>query len=89
MTLAAPTAETQRVVPTTQSRLTPAGQEQQEESVDGQGMVDDDDFPDDREVWEVTHVREEDLETNEVEGVDFLSELLEMVGWGQVDDEET
>ena len=61
----------------------------QEESVDGQGMVDDDGFPDDREVWEVTHVREEDLETNEGEGVDFLAELLEMAGWGQVDDEET
>ncbi len=46
-------------------------------------------FPDDREVWEVTHVREEDVETTEGEGVDFLSELLEVAGWGQVDDEET
>ena len=61
----------------------------QDESVDGEGMVDDDGFPDDREVWEVTHVCEEDLETNEGEGVDFLAELLEMTGWGQVDDEET
>ena len=60
-----------------------------EQSVDGQGMVDDESFPDDREVWEVTHVREEDLETNEGECVDFLAELLEMAGWGQVDDEET
>jgi hypothetical protein len=50
-------------------------------------MVDDDCFPDDREVWEVTHVCEEDVETSE--GVDFLCELLELVGWGQVDDEET
>jgi hypothetical protein len=25
------------------------------------GMVDDDGFQDDREIWEVTHVREEDL----------------------------
>ncbi len=54
-----------------------------------QEEVDDDGFPDDREVWEVTHVCEEDLETAEGEGVDFLSELLELVGWGQVDDEET
>ena len=61
----------------------------QEESGDGEGMVDDDCFPDDREVWEVTHVREEDVETTEGEGVDFLPELLELVGWGQVDDEET
>ena len=61
----------------------------QDESVDGEGMVDDDGFPDDREVWEVTHVCEEDLETTEGEGVDFLAELLEVVGWSQVDDEET
>jgi hypothetical protein len=33
-----------------------------------------------REIWEVTHVCEEDLETTEGEGVDFLSELLELVG---------
>ncbi len=37
----------------------------------------------------VTHLREEDLETTEGGGVDFLGELLELVGWGQVDDEET
>ena len=52
-------------------------------------MTDDDGFQDDREIWEVTHVSEEDLETTEGEGVDFLVELLEVVGWGQVDDEET
>ena len=52
-------------------------------------MVDDEGFQDDREIWEVTHVREEDLETTESEGVDFLSELLELVGWSQVNDEET
>jgi hypothetical protein len=45
-------------------------------------MVDDDGFQDscdDREIWEVTHVCEEELETNESEGVDFLAELLELV----------
>ena len=61
----------------------------QQESDDGEGMVDDDCFPDDREVWEVTHVREEDVETTEGEGVDFLAELLELAGWTQVNDEET
>ena len=35
---------------------------------------------DHREIWEVTHVREEDLETTESKGVDFLSELLELEG---------
>ena len=35
------------------------------------------------------HTREEDLETNESEGVDLLGELLELVGWSQVNDEET
>jgi hypothetical protein len=61
----------------------------QEESGDGKSMVDDDCFPDDREVWEVTHVCEEDVETTEGEGVDFLVELLDLSGWTLVDDEET
>jgi hypothetical protein len=34
-------------------------------------------------------VCEEELETNESEGVDFLAELLELVWWSQVNDEET
>ena len=56
----------------------------QEESGDGEGMLDDDCFPDDREVWEVTHVREEDVETTEGEGVDLLGQLLDLTGWSQV-----
>ena len=44
-------------------------------------MEGDEGFPDDREIWGVTHVCEEDLESTEGEGVDFLSELLELVGW--------
>ena len=60
-----------------------------EQSVDGQGMVDDESFPDDREVWEVTHVSEQDLETTVVEGVDSLAELLELTGCPQVNDKET
>jgi len=61
----------------------------QEELGDGEGMLDDDCFPDDREVWAVTHVREEDVQTTEGEGVDFLGELLELSGWTLVDDDET
>jgi hypothetical protein len=46
----------------------------QDESVDGEDMVDNDGFQDDREIWEVTHVCEEDLETTEGEGVDVLDD---------------
>jgi hypothetical protein len=49
-------------------------------SVDEEDMTDDDGFQDDREIWEVTHVCEQDLETTEGEGVDFLAELLELPG---------
>ena len=52
-------------------------------------MVDDEGVEDEREIWEVTHVSEKDLETSEGEGVDFLTELLELVGWSQVNDKET
>ncbi len=38
---------------------------------------------------EVTHVSEQDLETTEGEGVDFLAELLDLVGCPQVNDKET
>ena len=58
----------ERVVPTTQTRLTPVGQEHQ---------------------TEVTRVSEEELDTTEGEGVDFLTELLDLTGWPQVNDEET
>ncbi len=37
----------------------------------------------------LAHVTEEDLETTEGEGVDLLSQLLELVGWPQVNDKET
>jgi hypothetical protein len=35
------------------------------------------------------HTCEEDLETTDREGVDFLDQLLELTGWSQVNDEET
>ncbi len=34
-------------------------------------------------------MRGQDLETTEGEGVDFLTELLDLAGWTQVNDEET
>ena len=37
-------------------------------------------FQDERDIWEVEHVSEQDLETTEGEGVDLLSELLDLVG---------
>ncbi len=61
----------------------------QDESVDEEDMVDTGGFQDERQIWEVTHVCEEDLKTTEGEGVDFLAELLELSGWTQVNDEET
>jgi hypothetical protein len=62
----------------------------QEESVDGEGMVDDDVFQTTEKYGRLHRdVGEEDLETTEGEGVDFLVGLLEVVGGGQVDDEET
>ena len=45
-----------------------------------QDLEDDDGVQDEKEIWEVTHVSEQDLETTEVEGVDSLSELLELTG---------
>ena len=45
-------------------------------------------FQDERDIWEVEHVSEQDLETTEGEGVDLLPELLELTGWGQVNDDE-
>jgi hypothetical protein len=35
---------------------------------------------DEREIWEGTHVSEEEVDTTEGEGVDFLAELLELTG---------
>ena len=44
---------------------------------------------DEREIWEVTHITEEDWETTEGEDVDLLVKLLEMVGWSDVNDKDT
>ena len=43
-------------------------------------MEDDVGAQDEREIWEVTHVSEEELETTEDDGVDFLPELFGVGG---------
>ena len=35
----------------------------QDESIDEEDMIDDEGVPDEREIWEVTHVSEQELET--------------------------
>ena len=52
----------------------------QDDTVDEEDLKDDEGVQDEREIWEVTHVSEQDLETTEGEGVDLLSELLDLVG---------
>jgi hypothetical protein len=49
---------------------------------------DDEGSPDEREIWQVTHVSEE-VETTEGEEVDSLTQFLEVEGWPQVNDKET
>ena len=45
-------------------------------TVDEEDLEDNEGVQDEREIWEVTHVCEQELETTEGEGVDLLSELL-------------
>jgi hypothetical protein len=64
----------------------------QDESVDEEDMSDDEGVQDEREIWQTTHVSEEELETTEGERVDMLApswQLLELVGWSEVNDKET
>ena len=44
-------------------------------------MEDDEGAQDEREIWQVTHVSEEELETTEGEGVDVIVQLLELPRW--------
>ena len=53
----------------------------QEEEEDHEGSVDE------REIWEVTDVTEEDFETTEGETVDLYDKLMEMTGWIVTDEE--
>ena len=52
----------------------------QDDTSDEEDLEDDEGVQDEGEIWEVTHVSEQELETTEGEGVDFLAELLELVG---------
>jgi hypothetical protein len=55
-------------------------------------IEDDEGVQDEREIWQTTHVSEEELETTEDERVDILApswQLLELVGWSEVNDKET
>ena len=61
----------------------------QDDTTDEEDLEDDEGFQDERDIWEVTHVTEQELETTEGEGVDLLYELLDLVGWPQVNDDET
>jgi hypothetical protein len=53
----------------------------EEESGEEQDKEDDEDDADERNIWQVTDVTEEDLETTEGKEVDLLATLLELVGW--------
>ncbi len=44
---------------------------------------------DEREIWEVTDVTEEDFETTEGESVDLYDKLMDMVGWTVTDNDLT
>jgi len=44
---------------------------------------------DEREIWDLTHVSEEELESTEGQGLDLLAELLDLTGWSQVNDKDT
>jgi hypothetical protein len=46
-----------------------------------QDKEDDEGASDERDIWEVTHVSEEDFETTEGESEDLYEKLMEMAGW--------
>ena len=48
-----------------------------------QDKQDDEGVPDERDIWEVTHVTEQDFETTEGETEDLHDKLMAMAGWTQ------
>ena len=48
---------------------------------------DDESVGDERDIWSVTHVTEEDFETTEGESEDLYDKLMEMTGWKVTDNE--
>jgi hypothetical protein len=61
----------------------------QDHQVEEEDREDDEGVQDEREIWEVTHVSQQDLEMTEGEGLDLLAQLLELVGWSQINNNET
>ncbi len=59
----------------------------EEESGGEKDKGDDDGTAEEREIWQVTAVTEEDLETTEGEAVDLYDKLMELAGWKAVDNE--
>jgi hypothetical protein len=53
----------------------------EEESGEEEDKEDDEGTADERDIWQVTNVTEEDVETTEGESVDFLVDLLDLVRW--------
>jgi len=58
-----------------------------DDSTTQEDQEDDEGVSDDRKVWQVTDVTEEDFETTEGETVDLYDKLMEMVGWNVTDTE--
>ncbi len=52
-----------------------------DDSTGQEAQEDDEGAADEREIWQVTDVTEEDFETTEGESVDSYDKLMTMVGW--------
>jgi len=52
-----------------------------DDSTGQEAQEDDEGTADEREIWQVTDVTEEDFETTEGESVDLYDKLMAMVGW--------
>ena len=61
----------------------------EEESGEEEDKEDDEGVVDERKIWEVTDVTEEDFEMTEGETVDLYDKLMEMVGWTVTDNDLT
>ena len=60
-----------------------------DDSTGQEAQEDDEGAADEREIWQVTDVTEEDFETTEGETVDLYDKLMEMVGWNVTDNDLT
>jgi hypothetical protein len=60
-----------------------------DDSTGQEAQEDDEGTADEREIWQVTDVTEEDFETTEGESVDLYDKLMQMVGWTVKDNDLT